>query len=383
MLGKGASMRSFNASSERTGSCRFVIAPFLALLLAACGSDGGSAGSSGNTTENAPATDSAGTASEAEGEGATKLGDATIGILNILAESEVTSHWQQTTEKAVAELGMQSITSDGKGDPSVWAQVLSNYVRQGVDGIIIIGGVQEGPIASQLEDAQEAGIPVVVTGVRSPDPAGYFSGIYAPDDGEFGVALAEYLVDKLPPNSEWVALLLTADEGANAPNVTALPILEEAGHKRVGTVDITIAANIAQQVTKGAADLLRAHPEAKLLFGCCDFTPALTVPVLEQAGYPDVIHSARYDNLSTLNLIREGKPVVVAAANADMGPLIAVDQLAAHIATGAEIDPNAAEGVFEFTIVDETNVPPEDEFFYDPDEQIAEFVSKWQSEYEL
>jgi hypothetical protein len=134
-------------------------------------------------------------------------------------------------------------------------------------------------------------------------------------------------------------------------------------------------------VAKGTTDLIAAHPNAKFLLSCCDFTPPINVAAFKQAGKPKVITAGRYDNLSSLKLIRDGAPVVVAAANADTGVLTAVDQIFAKKAKG-DLDPNADKGKYEFTFVDKSNVPASDTFVYDPAEQIAALAKHWDAEYE-
>ncbi|HJT92618.1 MAG TPA: substrate-binding domain-containing protein [Mycobacterium sp.] len=321
------------------------------------------------------------TAEKAEGfTGTTELPSGTVGILNNLGSSETLTHWQNTATDALGKVGWTAVVADGKGDPAVYAQSLSSFVQQKVDGIIILGGFQTGPIAEPLRAAQDAGIPVLALGINSPDPDKLITAQYAPDDAEFGVVLGNYLKEKLPAGSEWVALTLTAQEGANAPNVAAVEVLEPAGFPRVGTVDLNISGDIPSQVSKGATDLLRAHPDAAALMTCCDFTATLSAPALAEAGYPDVINAVRYDNLSILDLIRAGKPVVTAGANTDTSILIGIDQLLAYKASGTAFDVNAQEGVAKFVVIDKDNVPAEG-FYFDPQEQIETFLTKWKAEY--
>jgi hypothetical protein len=95
-----------------------------------------------------------------------------------------------------------------------------------------------------------------------------------------------------------------------------------------------------------------------------------------------VITAGRYDNLSSLKLIRDGAPVVVAAANADTGVLTAVDQIFAGTAKKGDLDPNADKGKYEFRFIDKSNVPAPGTFAFDPAAQIATFVKQWKAEYE-
>ena len=270
--------------------------------------------------------------------------------------------------------------TDGKGDPAVISQAISSFVQQRVDGIIILGGTQVGPLTPQLQAAKDAGIPVIAAGIKSPDPEGLLDAQYEPDGSEYGVLLADYLKKKFEAGTEWVALTITADKGGNAPIAAAQPILEDAGLPLVGTVDLNLTKDLPSQISKGSADLLRAHPNAKVLMSCCDFTAAFSVPALNEAGHPDVIQALRYDNLSILDMIRKGDPVVTVGSNSDTSILLAIDQLLAHKATGAEIDKDAQDGKDKFAVIDAGNVPAKG-FYFDPDQQIHKFLTTWKAEY--
>jgi hypothetical protein len=118
------------------------------------------------------------------------------------------------------------------------------------------------------------------------------------------------------------------------------------------------------------------------MISCCDFTPAITVPALKQSGHPAIVSVARYDNLSSLKLIRSGAPVVLATANADTGILTSIDQILRKKAGKGSIDPNADKGAYKFAVIDKSNVPPSGQYFDDPNAQIAQFVTKWKSEFQ-
>jgi ABC-type sugar transport system substrate-binding protein len=333
------------------------------MSVAACGSDGNGGGANPN-----PAS-----------AGGAKLASGTIGILEINGQSEVITHWANTAKKAATAMGWKATIADGKGDPSVWAQAMQNFVNQKVDGIITLA-IDPAPIAAQLKAAKDAGIPVIASGITVSDP-GQYAAMYAPDDAEFGRVLAENLKKSVPVGSEYVAFDASAISGAHKLVTEANPLLTQAGFRLVGNHDLNLS-DIVNDVSKGTADLIAAHPNAKFLLSCCDFTPPIMVAAFKQAGKPTVITAGRYDNLSSLKLIREGAPVVVAAANADTGVLTAVDQIFATTATKADVDPDADKGKYEFKFIDKTNAPAAGEFVYDPDTQIAESVKNWNAEYE-
>lgn len=348
----------------------------LAGLLAACGS------STGNTASSTPAP--AGSSSGTSAAAAALPKSGKVGVIISTSASEVIVHWTETAKNALKEIGWEALVTDGKNDPAQYQQAINGWVSQKVDGIITIS-VDGAPVAASLKAAKEAGIPVIATGIGvDPSGADLFSAFYAPSDEKLGQVLAEYLTTKVGAGAEYVTLDLTAVYGAHAPVVAATPILAAAGFKNVGTHDISVA-DIVGSAAKGTVDLIQAHPNAKLVFGCCDFTAPITVPALEAAGKGDVLQSVRYDNLSTLKLIADGAPVIAAATNADTGLLIALDQILKHAATGADVDPKAdqADGTYEYEIVDKSNVPAAGAFRFDPAEQIATFVTKWKSEYSL
>ncbi len=342
-----------------------LIAAACLLVVAGCGSSSGSANAGDNSAW----------------KGSTPLKAGKIGVLNVLASSETQAHWGETTSKALKAIGWEEVNVDGKGDPAIEGQAINSFVQQQVDAILIIGGIAVPTVAAQLRQAKSADIPVLATGVMSPNEDGLLTGVFAPDDAEFGKRLAPYLVEKLPKGASYVALDLTAAAGAQAPNDAVQPLLEAAGHGRVGGVDLDLSGDLATQAAKGTGDLLSAHPDAKLLFGCCDFTAPATDPVLRQSGHEEVIQSVRYDNLSTLQLIRKGSNVVTQAVNADAGPLAAISQIVAHKSKDTKIDSGAPKDLWTWEVVDKTNLPPEGEFFYEPDEQIAAWLKNLQSEY--
>lgn len=257
---------------------------------------------------------------------------------------------------------------------------IQGFVADKAAGVITIA-IDGAPIAPALKAAADAGIPTIATGIGI-DPSGQslYSAFYAPSDDQLGQVAADYLKTKVPAGSEYVMLDLTAVYGAHAPIVSAKPILDGAGFKFVGSHDISVA-DIVGSTGKGAVDLITAHPDAKFMFGCCDFTAPITVPALKAAGHPDVIQTVRYDNLSTLDLIRSGAPVATATVNADQGVLTAISQILAHAATGAPINPKADEGIYTYLMVDKDNLPAAGKYVFDPAEQIAQYVGEWKSEY--
>ncbi len=331
----------------------------MAGALAGCGSDGGGTTGSGELASS-----------------------GTVGVILSDASSEVENRWAETATTALAEIGWKAEVVDGSNDPAKYQQAMTSFINQKAAGIITVA-IDATAITSTLQDAKAADITVVAAGIRiDPSGADLFSATFAPDDSELGEITAEYMKNKLTVGDEYVVLDLTAVYGAHAPVVAAEPLFDSAGFELVGTHDISVE-DIIGSAQKGAVDLMTAHPNAKFMFGCCDFTAALTVPALADAGFPDVIQTVRYDNLSTLALIRLGKPVATAATDSDRGILTAIDQILNHSVTGEDVDPAADEGTYQYTMVEESNLPAEGAFYYDPAPTISEFVGEWKTAYGL
>jgi len=297
-------------------------------------------------------------------------------------QSESVARWANFAKATLKQVGLDGVLIDGKNDNSVEQQAMTAFLNQHVIGIVTIA-VEAPIIEPSLKAAKAADIPVVAA-AASIDPSGssQFAAEYAQSDKELGQTAAAYLKSKFPGGAEYAALSLPGIYAGRAPLLAAEPILDAAGFKRDGTYEISLA-DILGGTTKGAVDLLTAHPDAKVLLGCCDYTPALTVPALKQAGFGSVLQTATSQNLSTLNLIRKGAPVATVAVNAGTGMLIAIDQILKHAATGAAIDPRAADGKFRYKMIDHSNVPPAGQYVFPLQAQAAPFVSSWKAAYGL
>lgn len=336
---------------------RLVVVAMVAALAACGSSDGDSSGSGGDA----------------------ELGTGTIGVLQSTAQSEVIQRWSTTATDSLEAIGWKADVADGKGDPAAMAAAMQGFIAKKVDGIVVIA-IDAPAITTQIQDAKSAGIPVISAPLSTSGAgADLFDARYAPDDEEFGRVLADYLKDKLDSGAEYGVLDITAVTGAHGAVEGAEPALDAAGFKNVATVDLN-PADIVKEAQNGAVNLLQGNPDMKLLLSCCDFTPAITQAAIG-ADHPDVIQAARYDNPSSLDIIRQGGNLVLATANADTAVLIALDQILAHKVNGADIDPDAANDAFDFSIVDKDNVP-ESGYVNDPKPQIDEYVKKWKSEYQ-
>ena len=110
--------------------------------------------------------------------------------------------------------------------------------------------------------------------------------------------------------------------------------------------------------------------------------PGVTVPALKRANFPAALNTGTFDNLTTLDLIRKGNPVVTVATNTDLSAATAVDQLLVSL-SGGKVDENADVGKYEYKVIDKTNLPATGAYVYPPTDVLTPFIQKWKTEYGL
>jgi ribose transport system substrate-binding protein len=347
-----------------------ILAP-AAILLAACGSD--SSGSSDGSDTGAQADPTASPA------GSLSLPSGTVGVLQIQGAAEAVVRVSDTIEKADSAVGWKTIVTDGKGNPAAMSQAMTDFIARDVDAIITVA-VDSPMIAPQIDEAKAAGIPVISAPFTVTDPNHLYTVNMGPSTDGYVESMASYLTEKFPSGAEFISVDVPAVGSAHEFKVGMSDALTGAGFSDEGTADAD-AGDIVNSFTAATSNLLQAHPDAKVLVSCCDFSPPIQLPLLKSAGKDDVLVTGRFDNLSSLALFADNDNLVLGAANMDTGALLALDAIYAFKANGTEIPTFDDQSRYEFAIVDSSNVPASGKFFFDPDEQIAEFVSEWTAEY--
>ncbi len=99
--------------------------------------------------------------------------------------------------------GINLIINDPKGDVATQATQIDQFIRQGVDGIMVIA-IAADSLAQQVADAKDAGIPLlnVNSALNNPDTAGGLE----PDDVQAGRDIAEAMVAELGGQGNVVVL---------------------------------------------------------------------------------------------------------------------------------------------------------------------------------
>jgi ribose transport system substrate-binding protein len=344
-----------------------VVAALLALT--GCGSD-----SAGDSDTDAPSTPGGSL------EGGTELPAGTVGVLQIQGAAEAVVRVSDTIEKANEAVGWKTIVSDGKGTPAAMSQAMTDFIARDVDAIITVA-VDAPMIAPQIEQAKEAGIPVLSAPFTVTDPNNLYTVNMGPSTEGYISSMVDYLTAKFDSGTKFVAVDVPAVGSAHEFTVGVTEALNSAGFSDGGVADAD-AADIVNSFTAATSNILQAHEDAELLVSCCDFSPPIQLPIAAAVNRSDLLVTGRFDNLSSLALFEESDNLALGAANMDTGVLRALDAIYAFKADGTEIPSSDDQDQYEFAVVDSTNVPPSGEFYFDPDEQIGEFVAEWTTEYD-
>ncbi|GAA0991056.1 sugar ABC transporter substrate-binding protein [Subtercola frigoramans] len=342
-----------------------VLVPLL-IILTACAttSTGGSSSSQSSSSPSAELT---------------KLPTGTIGVLQITAAAESVVRSAATIEKANTAAGWKTVVTDGKGTPAVMSQAMTDFIARGVDAIITIA-VDAPLIAPQIEQAKAAGIPVVSAPYGSSDPNHLYTAIFGPSTDGYIHSMSGYLMKKYPSGAKFVAVDVPAVATAHEFVVGVADDLVGASFDYQGVADAD-PADVVNSFTTATSNILQAHPDTQIMLSCCDFSPPIQERVLQSMGRQDVLLTGRFDNLSSLALFETNKNLVLGAANSDRGVLVALDAIYAHKANGTAIPTANDQSVYTFTVIDSSNAPATGKFYFDPDEQINEFVAKWTKDY--
>lgn len=344
----------------------FMLVP-LAVLAASCGSG------SGDDSSSRPSQTITADAGDLD------LPAGTIGVLQIQGAAEAVTRISDNIEIANAAVGWETIVVDGKGNPAVMGQAMTDFIARKVDAIITVA-VDAPPIAPQIEQAKAAGIPVLSAPFTVSDPNELYTLNLGPSTDGYIESMTDYLQEKYPAGTPFVSVDVPAVGSAHEFSEGVADALSAAGFNDQGVADAD-AADIVNSFTAATANVLQAHPDAEILVSCCDFSPPIQLPILAQTGNEDVVLTGRFDNLSSLALLAEHDNLVLGAANMDTGALRALDAIYAFKADGTPIPAQDNQSEYEFAIVDSSNAPPSGKFFFDPQTQIDEFVAKWSAEY--
>jgi len=280
-----------------------------------------------------------------------KLPKKTIGIMGPVDAAEVIKLVNDAAEKAAKTLGWKTIRVDPGGDPAKMAAGMTSLVNAHVNAIVLTT-MEPSTIASGLRAAARAKIPVIDTHTKT-QSSKYFAGEYF-----------------LPPTKEFNLLLGRMKKALPRGSKIATINLPQFLNAKIAGDQIKAAAD----VQKATGDILRANPDLKAVWGCCDFAPAGAVPSI-RAARKNVRVYALHGVPSTIQFAKAGS-AVVEMASYQQGAIAAIDLLAAHFARGAKIPKHLPKSMaYQMKIVDKSNAGKG--FPYPTNKLLAPFKKKW------
>jgi ribose transport system substrate-binding protein len=326
---------------------------------------------------------------DSAGSSGAKLKSGKVGVLLSSATTQLTAQ-ADVIKRALGDIGWTTTVSDGRNNPAVQQSSLQDFVQQKVQGIITIS-ITSAVVAPQLQQAKAAGMPVISLSDDANPNA--FAANYGGDPGQQAKLTVDYVKGKVPPGSSYVTLDISAVYAIHQFITTTTPLLDAAGYKRVGNYDINLS-DLTNSVKTGALNLIQAHPDTRLLYGCSSVCIPIVAAAFQQAGIHNVqiIANSFQEDKPSFAVIAAGNPVAANIQNLTLNGLIAVDQILKHQATGAEVDRKANAGVYQSIVIDKTNVPSsgvyagttaDEQAHFDNTQLIAKYANQWKQTYGL
>lgn len=380
--------------------CLAVIVCALALFAAACGDDDDDSANTADTSGQAAGGDERTTAAREAGlEAASAAGDpvelpkATIGFVNIVGAVESAQRAEREFKRATDALGWTLNRCDAQGDPTKMARCADSLLDQNVDVLTVLG-IEPSLIKAQLNKAKRLGVPVVeFSGQVAADPL--FAGTYYPDEPEAGQVLTDYLLQKLnelPDETVPIAVHDYPAEWSAARTDTLKAAVADQSKIEIAVESTTDAANLVEGTRKAVTDELTANPDLKAYwFGFDSAGQAGGQAVSARfpgESFPDKPMVVTFHaDLGTSDLMRAGAIDAVSDVPYDAAGWVAADQIAEFLTreTPMADEPQpeypGIGTVYDYVVVDSTNLPPEGEYRVPEHDYQTFFQTKWENEF--
>lgn len=274
-------------------------------VLAACAVEGEDKAK----TEEKPAENQEETSAE------TKEGGYKIGVsLSTLNNPFFVSIREGIEEKAKEE-GAEVVVSDAQNDSSVQSNQIEDLITQKVD-IIIINPVDSTAIASSVQKANEANIPVICVDRGSED--GEVLSLVASNNVEGGKMAGEFILEKVGENAE--VIQLEGIPGASSTRERGQGF-EEATKDKINLVASQPANFDRAEGLTVMENLLQAHPDVKAVF-CQNDEMALGASEAIKASGKDIVIVGFDGNDDAVEAVKNGElAATVAQQPKEMGKL--------------------------------------------------------------
>lgn len=209
-------------------------------------------------------------------------GQITIGLSTQDAENQYWLELADEFKKVAAKKGVKVIFA-AKYDPTAQAQIVENFIEQGVDAIAV-SPVDPAAIQPQFEKAKEQRI-LVINNHFPTDQSAYdvFVDTGPYESGEIaGTFAADYINDKLAGKAEVAVFTLPENETLT----TRVQGIVDAVKKKAPGAKIVAQQRVQSQedAVKTTENILTAHPNVKVWLGWSDFVMLGAVAGLEGLG---------------------------------------------------------------------------------------------------
>ena len=306
-----------------------------------------------------------------------KLPKKTIGVMGPVNAAEIIKLGTDATVAAAKALGWKTIQVDPGGDPAKMAAGMTSLVNSHVSAIVLTT-IEPGVVAAGLRAAKRAGIPVIDTHTLTHSSPLFAGEYFLSPPTEFNLLLSRMKKD-VPRGSEIGTINLPQFLNAKIAGDLMVSAANANGWDIVASHD-TDVANSVPDVQKAVGDMIRAHPNLKVIWSCCDFGPTGAIPAIRASGKDIKVYSL-HGIPSSIPQAQSGL-AVLEVAEYQKGGIIAIDQLARHFATGAKIARKTPKRyAYKMTIVDQANAAKG--YPYPTGPMLKAFVAKWKKLYRL
>ena len=209
----------------------------------------------------------------------------------------------------------ETVISDAQNDSSTQSNQVEDLITQGVD-LIIINPVDSTAIASSVEKANEANIPVICVD-RGTD-SGEIVSFIASNNVEGGKLAGEYILEKVGENAEVVQL--EGIPGASSTRERGEGFKEATD----GKIDLVASQTANFDRAEGLTvmeNLLQAHPDVKAVF-CQNDEMALGASEAIKTSGKDIVVVGFDGNDDAISAVEDGSlSATVAQKPKEMGKL--------------------------------------------------------------
>lgn len=283
----------------------------------------------------------------------------------------------------VEEHGGEWTVFTSKGTPTDWTAGIDQAISAGADVIVMVQGVVPDLIIPALQNAKNAGIPVVVT--EWPEVSEQTRPLLAATTNSDYLGAAALMANWVVGDSNGEANILVLASPEIPPSAAMVNVfttrIEEICEECVVAVTEVPAPQWAQKIPGEVQSKLQASPDTKYIVPLFDGMAMFAASGAATAGHSSDVRIASYNGTpAVLKQIQDGTPVamIVGASEEWMG-YVGFDQVA-RVVTGAEplsiAQTTVPLRVFVKDNVDEAGTPPTPSTGYG-DAYITAFRELW------